>query len=202
MRVKFTVLFIANVPVPQRGTTVFWDTDGPRGFGLAVTAGGRRAFIYNYRHDRVQRRLHMKPGLSLSQARKQARILQGLVATGKDPLTERRKIKAEETNTVAHVIKEYFEFEGPKLRSWHFRETMVKKHILPKFGKRQIDGIRRLEVTQRYRTRFQRTGCQQRHGVPSEDIQLARGPRRHIQVAPGQSGVPRRNGRRRLDPTG
>lgn len=145
MRLKLTVPFVENPPVPSKNKTVFWDED-PKGFGLAVTAGGHKSFIFNYRHDGKLRRMHFKPGLTLAQARQQARILQGQVATGVDPLGARRKADADKTTTLGHIAEEYFRLEGAELRTRKLREQSISNHILPKFGKRQIHEIERLEI--------------------------------------------------------
>ena len=58
-----------------------------------------------------------------------------------------RKVEIEATNTFRYIANESFELEGDSLRSGQFRRGMVDLHVLPTFGKRQIDEIRRIEVT-------------------------------------------------------
>jgi integrase len=146
MRIKLTAPFVDNPPIPSKGSVVYWDTD-PIGFGLSVTANGAKAFVFNYRHHGKLRRMHMKPGLTLAKARQQARVLQGQVAAGADPLSERRKEEAADENTLRAISDEYFRLEGHELRTRKDREQYLAKHILPTLGKRQIDDIERLEIT-------------------------------------------------------
>jgi integrase len=145
MRIKLTAPFCDNPPIPAKGSVVYWDTD-PIGFGLSVTAKASKAFVFNYRHHGKLRRMHMKPGLTLAKARQMARVLQGQVAAGADPLSERRKEEASEENTLRAISDEYFRLDGSELRTRELREQSLTKHVLPVLGKRQIDDIERLEV--------------------------------------------------------
>jgi integrase len=146
MRAKLTLELLNNPPIPEKGSIVVWD-ESPKGFGLAVTSNGACSYVFNYRFKGRQRRLHLKPGLSLSEAREQAKKLQGEVAQGRDPLAERRKVEADETTTFRHISQEYFELEGPSLRSKDDREALINRHVMPKFGRRQVEEITRLEIT-------------------------------------------------------
>ena len=69
------------------------------------------------------------------------------VNTGRDPLAECRKKAAAATNTLQAIAEEYMKREGKKLRSSGKRERILKKYIYPKLGSRQIDDIRRSDVT-------------------------------------------------------
>jgi hypothetical protein len=91
--------------------------------------------------------MHCKTGLTLSQTRKLAKVAQGQVAAGRDPLGERQKIEGTSTDTLKYIVEEYFRKEGDEMRSSDFRHAALKNHILPKLGKRQIDEIDRLEIT-------------------------------------------------------
>jgi Arm DNA-binding domain len=103
MRTKLTVLFVAHPPKPDKGSIVYWDDD-PKGFGLAVTAAGFKSFVFNYRYAHKLRRIHFKPGLTLSRARNLAKRYQGQVASGRDPLGERKKIEGAEKNTLRAIM--------------------------------------------------------------------------------------------------
>ena len=61
------------------------------GFGLMVTANGHRSYVVQYRAAGRSRRMHLKDGLTLSAARREAKAILGAVAKGGDPLTARRK---------------------------------------------------------------------------------------------------------------
>jgi integrase len=87
-----------------------------------------------------------KPGLTLMQARKEAKKAIGTVAKGGDPLSERRKKEGEATNTLKAIAEDYFKREGHKLRSAEQRKKTFERLVYPVLGTRQIDGIRRSEI--------------------------------------------------------
>src|SRR5690349_17679225 len=116
MRVNLTPRFVLDAAKPAGGRdrVIYWDEARP-GFGLMVTATGHRSFVIQYRNeDGRSRRAHLKAGLSLSEARKQARILQGDVAKGKDPIGQKRALAAR--STFRTVAEDYLKREGGKLR--------------------------------------------------------------------------------------
>lgn len=146
MRVKLTPSFVKNAKAePSRERSVYWDT-AMQGFGLAVTSTGHRSWVVQYRTVGTSRRYTIKGSLSLAKARKQARRLQGLVADGRDPVTEQRKKKAETSNTFEAVAREYLARDGKKLRSYRERERIFSKYVFPRLGSKQIDEVRRLDI--------------------------------------------------------
>ena len=50
------------------------------GFGLMVTANGHRSYVVQYRAAGRSRRMHLKEGLTLRAARKEAKAILGAVA--------------------------------------------------------------------------------------------------------------------------
>jgi integrase len=90
--------------------------------------------------------MHFRRGLSLEEARKQARGVIGAVAKDRDPLAERRKEDAEASNTLKSIAEEYLAREAGRLRSIDQRRACLERLIYPRFGSRQIDGIRRSEI--------------------------------------------------------
>jgi integrase len=145
MREKLTPGFVRKVAAPGAGRTIYWD-ESLRGFGLMITASGHKSFVVQYRANRVSRRLHLKGGLTLEKARREARKIIGAVAEGRDPLAERRRDAAALTNTVKSIADEYFARETGRLRTIAERRATFERLIFPKFGARQIDSIRRSEI--------------------------------------------------------
>ena len=129
---------------PGAERTIYWD-EALESFGLMVTAAGARSFVVQYRANGVSRRLTIK-GSQLSKARKVARSVLGKVADGSDPVTERRKAKAEATNTLRAIAEEYLRREERRLRSIGERRRIFEKYLYPRLGSRQIDGIKRSEI--------------------------------------------------------
>src|SRR5262249_10187050 len=99
-----------------------------------------------YRAQRRSRRLTFKPGLTLTEARKEAKAKLGEVARGGDPMAERRRQEGVATNTLKAVTEEDFKREGNKLRSAQWRKAAFERLIYPALGSRQIDTIKRSEI--------------------------------------------------------
>jgi integrase len=131
--------------VPGAERTIYWDETLPS-FGLMVTASGARSFVCQYRATGVSRRLTLKAGLSLKDAKKEALGALGRVAKGGDPLAERRKEAAAATNTLKSICEEYLKREGRRLRTADERRATFERLLYPKHGSRQIETIRRSEI--------------------------------------------------------
>ena len=148
MRTKLTPAFINKATTaPGAARTTYWDAALP-GFGLMVTANGHRSYVVQYRSGRISRRLTLKNGLSLTDARREAKAVLGAVAKGGDPLQEARDERAAEANTLKSVVEEYLAREAKNLRSRTLggKLDVFRLHMFPRFGSRQIDSIKRSEI--------------------------------------------------------
>jgi integrase len=145
MRAKLTPALIAKPPVPATGRTIYWDAAMP-GFGLMVTKNGHKSYVVDYRADGRKRRMHLKSGLTLSDARREAKAVLGRVAKGGDPLTERRKAERAKGETLKAIVEEYLAKEGDRLRTIDDRKNVLERLVLPKLGARQINDITRTDI--------------------------------------------------------
>jgi integrase len=146
MRIKLTPAFVAKPPRSAKSDRAFyWDTT-QSGFGLMVTAAGHRSFVVQYRADRTSRRMHLKPGLGLADARREAKAILGRVAKGGDPLSDKRKAAQASANSLRAVVEAFLHREGPKLRSADERRKTFERLVYPKIGAAQIDAIRRSDI--------------------------------------------------------
>lgn len=146
MRRKLTPAFVAKPPLPEKGDRViYWDAN-QAGFGLMVTMSGHRSFVCQYRATGKSHRMHLKDGLSLAAARREAQALQGDVARGGNPLADKRKAEAKDSSTFRAVAETYFQREGRKLRSVGERIKIFERLVYPKLGRRQIDEIKRSDI--------------------------------------------------------
>jgi integrase len=146
VRTKLTPSFVLNA-VAETGAdrTLFWDETLP-GFGLMVTKGGHRSYVYQYRAGGRSRRMSFPITLGLDKARREARKAVGGVAGGGDPLAERRKAEAAAENTFQSICEEYFRRDGKRLRSSERSKGDLERLVYPKLGARQIDTILRSEI--------------------------------------------------------
>lgn len=112
-RKLLTDAIVRELPEPSTGNKILYDAGDPKksvtGFGIRVTAGGVRAFIFNYRTlaGREQRRLTIGgyPAWSVKAAREKAKALRREVDDGLDPLAER--IAEREAPTVNDLIDQW-----------------------------------------------------------------------------------------------
>jgi integrase len=146
MRTKLTPSFVLKATAESGAErTLFWDATLP-GFGLMVTQGGHRSFVYQYRTGNQSRRMTFPFKLGLDKARKEARKALGGVAAGGDPLRERRKAAAEAENTLQSICEEYLRREGKRLRSRKTIDSALKRLVYPRLGSRQIESILRSDI--------------------------------------------------------
>lgn len=146
MRAKLTTAFVNSAKAESGAErSVFWDTALP-GFGLVVLPNGHKSFVVQYRAQGVSRRATIRFALGLTGARREARKLMGAVASGRDPVSERRKAKGAIANTLKAVTEEYFKREGDKLRSADKRQRAFERLVFPVTGNRQIHDIKRRDI--------------------------------------------------------
>lgn len=108
---RLTKLSVQKLPIPlvsSKGKTSqkrYYD-DSLKGFGIRVTSGGSKAFFVEKIIHNKQKRMTMGhyPSLTVEMARKEAQKLLGKIATGIDPIAEKKEAK-----TKAITLKEAFE---------------------------------------------------------------------------------------------
>ena len=142
-----TVRAVDAIRPPTSGQVDYWDAYNP-GFGLRVSAGGRRSWVLMYRHSNVKRRLTLGtyPALSLADAREQAgRALRAVQYDGADPAAHKRADRAAET--FEELAREYLERHAKReKRSWRKDLQILEKDVLPRFGKRKAKDITRRDI--------------------------------------------------------
>jgi integrase len=137
---------VANPPLPEKGDRViYWDS-AVVGLGLVVTADGHCRFAVQYRAGSQSRRMSLKAGLTLMDARRETKAILGMVARGGDPLGDKRKAAKAATTTLKTVAEDYLRREGNKLRTRRQREFNLERLVFPALGSRQIDTIKRSEI--------------------------------------------------------
>ena len=125
-----------------------WD-DEISGFGIRVSPKGTKTYIIQYRFKgRTQRVTIGRTGsVTADEARKAAKIMFGDIAKGKSPALEAQKNHRSPTLNVV-TLRFFDEHVSVKLKPSTQADYMrvVKKHILPKFGKHRIGEITHSDI--------------------------------------------------------
>jgi integrase len=142
---NLTELFIRKI-APREQTFLVWDTH-QRGLVLQVQPSGHKAWKCIYKYHGRSRWYHIgnADAIGLSDARKLASRVMFQVAEGKDPAAEK---KAEHSKgTFDELATSYVEEHAKRRnRSWKQADALVRRHLIPRWGKLQAADISRSDV--------------------------------------------------------
>ena len=146
---RFTHRSIAALK-PKAALYEVWE-DGRTGLGVRMSPKGRKSWNYMYRFDGKARRMTLGtyPAVSLASAHVKHARAKELLEKGTDPgaLQVERKRAALDAETVADLIEEYMEkWARPRKRSAYEDERILRKDVLPAWGKRKAREITRRDV--------------------------------------------------------
>ncbi len=142
-----TDAIVAEATPPARGRLELWDAELP-GFGLRITPAGQRSWQVMYRIEGRKRRLTLGsfPALPLKIARDAARATLKEVAKGNDPAAQRASLRSGAL-TFARFAEAYIErYAKREKRTWQADARMIEADLLPAWGHRALDDIRRRDV--------------------------------------------------------
>jgi integrase len=126
---------------------VYWDTL-QRGLALTVQPSGHRAYKCVYTiHGRGARWYHLgnARAISLADARRLASKILYQVAEGADPHADRLALRGR--GAFELLAKRYVEEHARKRnKSWRQGDTLVRRYLLPRWGKLDIGSIKRADV--------------------------------------------------------
>ena len=147
-KIQLSKRFVDDVICPSGKMKVdFFDTVC-RGLMLEVRTSGGKVFYFRYTDRRgKQRQLKIARfgDLTLDQARKKVAQLRTQMAMGEDPSEQRQE--ARNVPTFAQFIEEqYMPFVQTYKRSVGTDVSLLKNHLLPRFGKRHLDEITRADI--------------------------------------------------------
>jgi integrase len=139
-----TELFVKKVRAEAAPYNV-WDAK-ERGLVLRVQPSGQRAFKFVYSFRGRPRWFHIGT-VGLGDARRIAAKARLAVAEGKDPVAERRAQRG--AGTFAELASRYVEQHAKrKNKSWEQADYLVRRHLLPRWGKLTAKSISRADVRQ------------------------------------------------------
>lgn len=131
--------------VPSENPYLVWDTV-QRGLAVRVETSGYRSFKIIYSRHGKPRWYSIGPCdvVSIDAARLKAGKVMVAVLEGSDPAADR---KAERTaGTFGELANKYVEVAKKKNKSWQQADKLVKRHLLPRWGKLPIASITRSDV--------------------------------------------------------
>lgn len=132
---------------PGKAKENVWDARC-KGLMLEVRRSGGRTWYVRYvdlRGKQRQLRIGGADVVSLDQARKRTDELRSQVALGRDPAEEKALLR--QVPTLAEFVEErYLPYVKGYKRSWKLDESLLRNHLLPKFGTRYLDQIKKDQI--------------------------------------------------------
>ena len=140
--------FLDKAECPTGKAKIDYFDQSCRGLMIEIRPTGRQTFYFRYTDSRgIQRQIKLanREDLSLDQARKKVATIRNHIALGQDPFA--LKTEAKLVPTFADFIdKQYLPFIKSYKRSWVNDISMLKNHLLPRFGKVYLDEITRIDI--------------------------------------------------------
>lgn len=132
---------------------ITYDTEVP-GFGIRVTKGGVKSFVFNYATHGRERRytIGTYPAWSVAAAREEAGDLRKYVDRGGDPMADRNARRAEPT--VSELSTRYLdEHAKPKKRASSVAgdKFLIDRHIKPEIGNLKVSAVAFTDVDRLHR---------------------------------------------------
>jgi integrase len=141
-RRNLTELFVSRIK-PEGAPFNVWD-ERERGLVLRIHPTGRRAFKCVYSRHGRPRWYHIGE-VGLSDARRIAAKVRLAVAEGKDPAAERKAERG--AGTFGELAERYVEqYAKRKNKSWQQADALVRRYLLPRWGKLDAKSITRADV--------------------------------------------------------
>lgn len=154
-QVQLTKGFLDKIQCPSSKAKVDYFDLSCRGLMVEIRPTGRKVFYFRYTDFRgVQRQIKLAStdDLSLEQARKKVASIRNQIALGQDPFAV--KEEAKQIPTFAQFIEEqYLPFVKSYKKSWPTDISLLKNHLLPRFGARYLDEINRADIVKMHSDR-------------------------------------------------
>ena len=142
---KLTTIFLQKLK-PQASAFMVWDAM-QRGLALRVEPTGYKAWKLVYRYHGRPRWYHLAAtdAIGLADARRIAAELMLRVIKGEDPAAEKRAERV--AGTFAELAQKYLEqYAKKRNKSWKQSDALIRRHVLPHWGKLEANSITRADV--------------------------------------------------------
>jgi integrase len=142
---KLTDRFVRTIKAESAAFAV-WDTY-QRGLACRVQPTGQKSWKAVYSRGGRPRWYHIgdASAVGIADARRIAARIMAEVAEGKDPVAERMAERG--SGTFAELAERYVEQHAKrKNKSWRQADALVRKHLLPRWGKLDTKSITRADV--------------------------------------------------------
>lgn len=142
--IEFSASFVRQVSRPSTRKKVDYFDSAQRGFMLEVRCSGGKTYYQRYTDERGRERQYkIGPAdiLTLEQARRKGRQIVAEALLGADPQAKRRELRA--VPKFADLVHErYLPYVRTYKNSWQTDETVLRIHILPRFGALDLDEVK------------------------------------------------------------
>lgn len=147
---KITKSVVDHLPSPTSGQTFVRDIE-LKGFAVRLTSSGAKSFILEKRIDGKVKRLTIGryPELTVEQARKEAQKLLGKIATGTNPIAEKKR-KALEGTPLLQAFQDFLNARKTLKPRTLYDYKRLMEVAFPDWQKKPITAITKEMVTKRH----------------------------------------------------
>jgi hypothetical protein len=170
MAKRITKALVKNIKPPSWDQVCIWD-DQLKGFGIRITHGGFKSFVFQTRIKGRLRRITLKPEyptLSVAQARQEATQLKAAIGRGEDPVLERQQERR--AATFGDLVAAYLRnAEVRKVRSLPRAWRRLEQHT-SRWTSRKASDISREDLAKLHHTIAEERG----HVIANRTVTLVR----------------------------
>jgi integrase len=154
-QISLSQAFVNTAVCPSDQTKQEITDKACKGLVLEVRQSGGKTYYLRYTNHRGKQRQYRIGNatvLTLSQARCKSKLALNQAALGQDPCEEKEQTK--QVPTFAQFIDEqYMPYIRSYKRSWNTDASLLKNHLLPRFGRKYLDEITRQDIVKMHADR-------------------------------------------------
>ena len=154
-QINLTQEFVNTAQCPQGRSKQDFTDLSTKGLVLETRQSGGKTYYLRYTNARGSQRMYRLGDatvLTLSQARKKCRVELNNIAMGQDPGANKATLRL--VPTFAQFIEDqYLPHVRSYKKSWETDVSLLKNHLLPRFGTRYLDEISRQDIVKMHSDR-------------------------------------------------